>query len=117
MASFSKRVLSGSTNGKAIKVAATGSTGTTIHTAVAGASDLDEIWLWCVNTSAAAVKLSIEWGETAAPDGNIEQTIPGESGLFLVVPGLLLQNGLVVTAFAGSANVLTIHGYVNRITA
>jgi hypothetical protein len=117
MASFSKHLLSGSTNGKAIKVAANASAGTTIHTAVSGTSDFDEIWLWCVNTSAAAVKLSIEWGETTAPDGNIEQTIPGESGLFLVVPGLLLQNGLVVTAFAGSANVLTIHGYVNRITA
>jgi len=33
----------------------------------------------------------------------------------LVVPGLLLQNGLTVRAFAGTANVILINGYVNRI--
>jgi len=30
---------------------------------------------------------------------------------------LLLQNSLVLKAFAGSANVIVIHGYCNRITA
>lgn len=116
MATFTKVLLSGSTNGKAIKVAATSSTGTTIHTAASGTTTLDEIWLYAMNTSASGIKLTIEWGETAAPDGNIEITVPGESGLYLIVPGLLLQNSLVVTAFAGSANLITIHGFVNRIT-
>jgi hypothetical protein len=70
-----------------------------------------------VNTSASAVKLTLEWGTTTAADGNLEQTIPAESGLSLVAPGLLLQNGLLVTAFAGTTNVILLHGYVNRITA
>ena len=35
MTTFTKTVLSGSTNGKAINVGATGATGATIHTAVA----------------------------------------------------------------------------------
>jgi hypothetical protein len=115
MATFTKTLLSGSTNGKAILVAATATPGTTIHTAVAGTSSLDEIWLYAVNSSGEGVKLTIEWGETTAPNGNIELTIPGESGLILVVPGLLLQNSLVVKAFANTANVICIHGYVNRI--
>jgi hypothetical protein len=34
MATFSKRILSGSTDGKAIKVVQTATAGTTIHTAV-----------------------------------------------------------------------------------
>jgi hypothetical protein len=34
-----------------------------------------------------------------------------------VCPGLLLQNGLVIKAFAAAANVVMINGYVNRITA
>jgi hypothetical protein len=117
MANFRKRILSGSTNGKAIKVAASATLGTTIHTAVTGTTDMDEIWLYAVNTGTDSKKLTIEWGQADAPDGNIEITIAGESGLVLVIPGLLLQNGLVVTAFATSANVITIHGYVNRITA
>lgn len=114
MATYTKLKLSGSTDGKAVKVAATATTGTTVHTA--HATNLDEIWLYCCNTSASAVKLTIEYGTTTAADGNIEQTIPPEAGLTLVVPGLLLTNSLVVTAFAGTANVLLIIGYVNRIS-
>lgn len=116
MATFTKQLLSGSTNGKAIKVAATATAGTTIHTAVSGTSSLDEVWLYAHNSSASAVKLTLEWGEATAPDGNIEINIGAEgTGLVLVAPGLLLQNSLVVKAFAGTANVITLTGYVNRI--
>ena len=117
MATYSKVLLSGSVQGKAIKVVQIATAGDTIHTAVAGTDDLDEIWLWAVNSNAAAVKLTLEWGEAAAPDGNIEVTVPAEAGLMLIAPGLLLQNELVVKAFAAVANVILIHGYVNRITA
>jgi len=110
---FTKVVLSGSTSGKQIKVAATATAGTTIHTAHATA--LDEIWLWAVNSSTTAVKITVEWGEATAPDGNIEVTVPGESGYLMVVPGLVLTGSLAVKAFAGTANVLLVNGYVNRI--
>ena len=117
MATFSKRILSGSTDGKAIKVVQTATAGTTIHTAVSGTTNLDEIWLYAVNSSASAVKLTLEWGQADAPDGNIELSVAAESGLVLVTAGLLLQNSLVVKAFAATANVILLHGYVNRITA
>lgn len=117
MATFAKQALSGSTNGKGIKVTQDESEGDTIHTAVSGTSDYDEIWLYAVNSSDTAVKLTIEWGEATAPDGNIEYTVAAEDGLKCIVPGLVLQNSLVVKAFAGSANVVVIHGFVNRITA
>ncbi len=123
MATLSKLCLqpAGTTGtGLAVKVAATATAGTAIHTASSTATTIDEIWLYAVNTSASAVKLTIEWGETTAPDGNIELTVAAESGLVLVAPGLLLQGNAtpkVVRAFAATANVITIHGYVNRITA
>ena len=116
MATFSKQLLSGSTNGKAIKVAATATAGTLIHTAASGTSTIDEIWLYAHNTSGTAVKLTIEWGEATAPDGHIEINIGAEgTGMVLVAPGIPLQNSLVVRAFAGTANVINIFGYVNRI--
>lgn len=115
MATFSKQLLSGSTDGKQIKVVATATAGTTIHTAHATAKD--EIWLWAVNSDTTARKLTIEWGEATAPDGNVEVTIPAESGYLLVIPGMILTNSLVVKAFAATANVILINGYVNRITA
>jgi len=115
MATYSKELLSASTNGKGILVAATATAGTTIHTAVSGTTDIDEIWLYAVNAHSADIKLTLEWGEATEPTGNIEITVPSEAGLMLLVPGLLLQNGLVVKAFAGTANEIVIHGYVNKI--
>lgn len=120
MATFSKITLSGSTDGRGIKVAATASTGTTIHTASSTATTYDEIWLYVQNTSASSVKLTVQWGGTSSPDDDIEVTVAAEAGLMLVAPGLVLKGNaspLVVRAFAATANVLTIHGYVNRITA
>ena len=117
MATYTKQLLSGSTNGKAIKVAATATPGTTIHTAVSGTSSIDEVWLYAHNTSSSVVKLTIEWGEATAPDGNIEINIGAEgTGMILIAPGIPLQNGLVIKAFAGTTNVINIFGYVNRIS-
>ena len=123
MATFSKLALqpAGTTGtGLGVLVAATATAGTAIHTASATATTVDEIWLYAVNTSTSAVKLTIEWGEATAPNGNIELTVAAESGLVLVSPGLVMQGNAtakVVRAFAATANVIVIHGYVNRIAA
>jgi len=122
MATFTKKTLepAGTTGtGLGIKVAATATAGTAIHTGSATATTIDEIWLYAVNSSATAVKLTLEWGEATAPDGNIEFTVPAESGLYLITAGLLLQGNAtakVVRAFAATTNVIIIHGFVNRIT-
>lgn len=116
MATYAKLAFSASTDGRGIKVTQTASAGDTIHTAINNTDDYDEIWLYAVNSDTTARKLTIEFGGTSAPDDTIEMTIPAESGLFQVIPGLVLQNSLVVKAFAASANVVCIHGFVNRIT-
>lgn len=115
MPTYSKQKLSSSTDGKLIKVAATATPGTTIHTA--HATDLDEIWLYAVNSDTTARKLTIEFGGTTAPNDTIEVTIQPESGLAVVVPGLILTNSLLVRAFCATADVVMVGGYVNRITA
>lgn len=115
MPTYSKQKLSSSTDGKLIKVAATATPGTTIHTA--HATDLDEIWLYAVNSDTTARKLTIEFGGTTAPNDTIEVTIQPESGLAVVVPGLILSNSLLVRAFCATADVVMVGGYVNRITA
>lgn len=120
MATFSKIALSGSTDGKMIKVAATATAGTTIHTGSTTATTFDEVWLYAVNSDTTARKLTIEWGGTASPDDLIEFTVAPESGLYLIVPGLVIKGNataLVVRAFAATANVVNVAGYVNRITA
>lgn len=120
MATFSKELLSGSTNGRMIKVAATATAGTLIHATGTSATIEDEIWLYAVNSDTTDRKLTIEFGGTTSPDDLIEFTVKAESGLYLVVPGLVLTGtgsaANNVRAFAASANVVSIAGYVNRIT-
>jgi hypothetical protein len=120
MATFEKLVLSGSTDGRLIKVAQTGTAGTTLHTGSATATTFDEIWLYAVNSDTSDRKLTIEWGGVSVPDDLIEQTITAESGLVLVVAGLVIKGNatpLVVRAFCATADVVMVGGYVNRITA
>lgn len=120
MATYSKVLLSGSTQGRAVKVAATSSAGTVIHSTQTSSTVEDEIWLYAYNSSATAVVLTVQFGGTTSPDDDIKLTIPATSGLTLVIPGLVLTGtgsaANVVRAFAGTANVITISGYVNRIS-
>jgi hypothetical protein len=116
MATFSRELLSGSTDGKGILVAATATPGTTIHTAHASAKD--EVYLWVSNLDASAVTLTLEYGGVTDPDDLLvkQLSIPANSPPIPLVAGLTLTNSKVVKAFASSANKLIIAGHVNRIT-
>lgn len=116
MSVYTKQKLSGSTNGRQIKVAATTTPGTLIHTAVAGIVDWDEIWVYVTNNHTTSLSLTLQWGGTTSPDDYIQMSIPSKTGLYLIVPGLILQNGLILRAFAQTTNLLCISGWVNRIT-
>jgi len=111
---------SGSTQGQAVLVAATSTAGTTIHTTGTSATIVDRLSIWAFNAHSADVLLTIEFGGATAPAQNIVQTITAKTGLTLVVDGLiLLGNGsaaLTVKAFAATTNVITLSGYVMRVT-
>jgi hypothetical protein len=120
MPTFTKTLLSGSTQGKPIKIAATASTGTTVHSTGTSSTIIDEVWLYAYNSSTGPVSLTIQCGGTATPDDDIKIDVPPTSGLTLVVPGLILTGSgaapAIVRAFAGTTNVVTVSGYVNRIS-
>ena len=102
-------VLSGSTDGQPIVITDTATLGQAIHTA--HASNVDQIWIWACNDTAAAVKLTIEWGDAAA---TIVGNVPAHETV-LVVDGLRLSNSEVVTAFAASGSAINLIGHVNRL--
>ncbi len=120
MSSLTKVKLSGSTDGKQIKVSGTASgSANTIHTAHATA--LDEVTLWADNDSTTNVDLTIEWGGTADVDNTVKVTVPGRGTAgadmpLLVIPGWALTNSLVVKAFASVTNKIKINGSVTRFT-
>lgn len=118
MPSYSRQLLSGSTNGKPIPVTATATPGTAIHTAQAGTSGFDEVYAWASNVTGAAATLTVEWGGTTDPgDHMVKQvSIPANSPPIPIMTGQVLQNGLVARAFSGTASAINITGYVNRIS-
>lgn len=114
---FTKAKLSGSTNGKAIKIAATATAGTTVHTAVTGTSSYDEVYIYLTNTDTVARTVTIEYGGVTDPDCLVCKAValPASSGPILVIAGLLLNNGLTIGIFASAANVVLATGFVNQI--
>ncbi len=117
MATFSRLLLSGSTNGRNIPVVATATPGTAIHTAVTGTTSFDELYLWAANVTAAAATLTIGWGGVLDPGDHITYaySISANSPPVPIVTGQVLNNALLVKAFSGTASAINITGYVNRI--
>lgn len=117
MATFSKQILSGSTDGKGINVTATSSPGTTIHTGSSTASDIHEVWLYASNYGTAGVNLTIEFGASGSSDG-ITVYLEPYLGLQLVTSGLVLKGNStpnVIKAYASTASTVSVFGYVNAI--
>lgn len=117
MASISKLLLSGSTNGRFIRVTGTSTAGANlIHTAVSGTSNIDELHIFATNYHASDVTLTVEYGGTGA-NNEVKFVLPPNVGLIEIIPSFLLQNGLVVKAYASVGSVINVGGFVNRITA
>lgn len=117
MATYSRVPLSGSTNYKPIKLAATSTPGTTVHTAQSGTTGADEIYTWCSNTDSSARSITTELGTTASPDGHLVDTLqlPANSPAIPIVTGQCLNNSLVFGIFVSVTNVVLATGFVNRI--
>ena len=122
---YTKMPLSGAATGLGILVASTGpagTAGTTIHTAVAGSDSIDEIVLYAFNSSSSSpgILLTLQWGAIAVvgvvyPDEIKYLLVPVGNGLTALTAPLILNGALSVTAYAATANVIQIFGFVNRI--
>jgi hypothetical protein len=115
---YTKIPPSGSMNGKGIKITKTSTAGEIFHTAINSGASYDEIWLYLFNSDTTSHVVTVEFGGVSAPDNNIVLTVQPKTGLVCAVPGLILggAGSLVVGVFADAANVITMTGYVNRIT-
>ena len=119
MPNYTAMTLSAATNGLPIKVLATATAGTTIHTATT--SDMpegcDEVWLWAGSTIASAVNGSLYFG--GDPSGTRQVTFRAPAafnGPIPILAGHRVCDGLVITATASVGEGLLIWGNVNRIS-
>ena len=114
---YSPLLLSGSTNGRNIPVAATGTPGTLLHTCVAGSAAWDEVYLWAANVTGTAATLTVEYGGVTDPGDHLVKaySIPANSAPIPIATGQRMNGGLVIRAFSGTASAINITGNVNRI--
>lgn len=116
---IAKVFLSGSVGGRPVLVANDGSPGTLVHETGTSAAVLDEVWLYIYNGDDASVDVTVEFGDDDPSDG-ITISVEASQGLTLVIPGIPLAGtgagGRAVRAYASVENVVTVSGYVNRIT-
>lgn len=107
-----RQKLSGSTNGRGVAILT--SAAVTIHSSTTAASTSDEAHVWFTNQNAATAGLTFYVGDVAGSDASFV-TLPPQSGLVLLVPGLFLSSGKVVAAAASVTGVVAF-GFVNRLT-
>lgn len=115
MAVFSGSVLSGSTNGRPIPVAAVATPGTNIHTA--GATGYEEVYLFASNVTASAATLTIEWGGVSDPGDHMTKaySIPANSPPVPVAVGQRIAGGLSIKAFSATGSAINITGWANLV--
>ncbi len=116
MATISKIHLSGSLNGSGISL--DDSQIITIHNSSVYSNIIDEVWIYATNSYSSEMSMYLNIGGSS----EIYTTISSQSGLALIVPGLIISgNDTVAKSITGvcghaAAEYLKIFGYVNRIT-
>lgn len=114
-----KLILSASTDGKGIKIAATATAGTLVHTWPTNTATYHEVYLYAYNSSTTVNQdVTVEFGDATAPDSNIRTNVTIGSWLNLIVPWLLLKGNatpLTVKVFSTTANVTIITWYYHLI--
>lgn len=127
MASYTKMNLSpGGTegDGNPVPVTDTSGNGSFIHDTSTNENVLDEIWLWATNVHTSSVEVTLHVGYLTSASAAVTErmivTLPPKSGWHPILQGIPLRaSGTTArrtAAFAGTADVINVIGYVNRIT-
>lgn len=111
--------LSASVDGEPIKIAATATAGTLVHTATSSTNALvwDEIYMAFTNTSSSPVTITVEYGGATDPDNLICKTVtlPPLCAPQWLLEGFILQNGQTIRVFASTANVVLASGHIYEV--
>jgi hypothetical protein len=117
MATYSRTILSQSTNGRGIEIGtSTTSGGTQLHVSQSSSDGLDEIWLYATqHGTTTGVILTISFSSVGITS-NVTYNMKPAEGCVLVIPGHPLNKSREARAHATVANEISVHGWVNRKT-
>jgi hypothetical protein len=108
------------TRNQNIKIGGTAlATPTALHQT--GATQMDEVWIEATNTDTVSHTLTVLHGIATlaggvSPDDTMSITIPPKgAGWVMVLQGESFTGSSIVGAFADTANVINVRGWINRI--
>ena len=113
MTAFRPMFGSGTANGNMVSITQTATAGNNLHTAITGTNHIDEVYVYACNIHTADVLLTLEIDGVAAAN-QVKYTVPYNDGFHLVLPGIRMENGGTVAAFAGTTAVINCIVVVNR---
>ena len=116
------KLLSESTDGKPIKVAATtAGSPTAVHKHPGGTDTMDLVYLWVCNTDSASRTVTVvvyASGDTPTDVDNAvwKGDVPATSGMWVPLNGQPITNAKWIGVYASATNVVTASGKVGRAT-
>ena len=119
MATISKDILSGSTDGKpiAVPINTDPDAFTTVHTGPTDSNHYDVLFLYATNANGSTNEQVTVRMNGTANNGKIKAVIPPQETV-LIVPGIPIKgnsSAVVVDVGGSSANSANVFGYVNKI--
>lgn len=110
---FTKELLSASTNGRPIAVAAVATPGTNIHTDGNAPNEMSEVWLYASNVGAVDRLLTIELGGTGVANEQ-KYAVPAQQTVQILI-GHPINGGVSIAAYADAGGEVNVAGWINHI--
>ncbi len=104
--------LSASTNGRAIKVVATASAGTLVHT-TGGTESF--VTMDAYNSGTVEQVVVVQWGGTTSPDDHYVFRLPPGRAPVLLFDRKFIAGSLLIRVYSTTANVVIVGGYVEEV--
>ena len=114
MATYSRALFSGSTNGRPVSLSLSTNT-TTVCTVGTSTSAFSEIYLWANNITANPVTMTLQFGTATSDRICQDLSIPANSPPIPIVTGQNVNGGVSLSGYASAASAINVQGYINLI--
>lgn len=115
MATYSRSLFSGATNGRPLALSISTNT-TTVHTVGTSTTAYNEVYLWANNVTGAAALLTLQFGTTTADRVCSSLSIPANSPPIPIITGQNVSGGVSLSGYSDTANAINVQGYINVIS-
>ena len=115
MATYSRSLFSGATNGRPLALSLSTNT-STVHTCGTSTTAYSEVYLWANNVTGASVNMTLQFGTGTSDRVCSDLSIPANSPPIPILTGQNITGGVSLSGYASAANAINVEGYINVIS-